>query len=107
MTSEEVMKLIQGDTPMKKEKIENVMISRDDLEQLLALHNCIQDILGDAGEGFDLSMSQLRDLQGMMWKLKGRYQFAPQSNEDGNPCHWKAYVLPDDDRAWHYERPDV
>jgi len=103
MTSEEVMKLIQGDTPMKKEKIENVMITRDDLEQLLAIHNCIHDILGDAGEGFDLSMSQLRDLQGMMWKMKGRYQFAPQSNEDGHPCHWKPYVLPDDERAWFYK----
>lgn len=92
---------------MKTEKIENVMISRSDLEDLLALFNCLDDALGDAGEGFDLSLSQLRDLQAQMWKLKGRYRFTPQSNDEGNPCYWKPYVLPDDDRAWHYERPDV
>ena len=42
MTSEEVMQLIQGDTPMPKSKaktkIENVMISRSDIEDLLAHH---------------------------------------------------------------------
>ena len=86
-----------------KNKIENVMISRSDLEDLLALYNCLDDTLGDAGEGFDLCMSQLRDLQAHMWKLKGRYNFRPQSNEEDNPSHWKQYVLPDDDRAWFYK----
>ena len=89
---------------MSKQQIENVMVSRSDLEDLLALYNCLDDALGDAGEGFDLCLSQLRDLQGHMWKLKGRYNFRPQSNEEGNnPAHWKPCVLPDDERAWFYK----
>lgn len=88
---------------MSTQKFENILLSRGDVEELLNLYNSLDDALGDVGECFDLSLSQLRDLQSQMWKLRGRFQFRPQANEEGNPAHWKPYVLVDDDRAWHYK----
>ena len=104
MTSEEVMQLIQGDTPMSTEKIENVMISRSDLEDLLALYNCLDSMTDEVSETFDLDLSTLRNVQTLSYKLKARFDFRPQADDVGDrPCHWKPYVLPDDDRAWYYK----
>ena len=104
MTSEEVMELIQGDTPMSTEKIENVMISRSDLEDLLALYNCIDSMTNEVSETFDLDISTLRDIQRLSYNVKARFDFRPQADEIGDrPCHWKPYVLPDDERAWFYK----
>mgnify|MGYP003350476038 CR=1 FL=1 len=108
MTSEEVMKLIQGDTPMPKakakNKIENVMISRSDLEDLLALYNCLDSMTNEVGETFDLDISTLRDIQRLSYMVKARFDFRPQADEEGDrPCHWKPCVLPDDERAWFYK----
>jgi hypothetical protein len=104
MTCEEVMELIQGDTPMSTEKIENVMISRSDLEDLLALYNCIDSMTNEVSETFDLDISTLRDIQRLSYNVKARFDFRPQADEIGDrPCHWKPYVLPDDERAWFYK----
>ena len=104
MTSEEVMQLIQGDTPMTKQKIENVMISRSDLEDLLALYNCLDSMTDEVSETFDLDLSTLRNVQTLSYKLKSRFDFRPQADDIGDrPCHWKPYVLPDDERAWFYK----
>ncbi len=104
MTSEEVMQLIQGDTPMSTEKIENVLVSRSDLEDLLALYNCLDSMTDEVSETFDLDLSTLRNVQTLSYKLKSRFDFRPQADDVGDrPCHWKPYVLPDDDRAWFYK----
>ena len=104
MTPEEVIELIQGDTPMKTEKIENVMISRSDLEDLLALYNCLDSMTDEVGETFDLDISTLRDIQRLSYTVKARFDFRPQADDVGDrPCHWKPYVLPDDERAWFYK----
>ena len=104
MTSEEVMELIQGDTPMSTEKIENVMISRSDLEDLLALYNCIDSMTNEVSDTFDLDISTLRDIQRLSYMIKSRFDFRPQADDVGDrPCHWKPYVLPDDERAWFYK----
>ncbi len=104
MTSEEVMQLIQGDTPMSTEKIENVLVSRSDLEDLLALYNCLDSMTDEVSETFDLDLSTLRNVQTLSYKLKARFDFRPQADDVGDrPCHWKPYVLPDDDRAWFYK----
>ena len=65
MTSEEVEQLIKGDTPMPKAKVktENVTISRNDLEDLLALYNKIDLMTSEIGETFDLDISTVRDIQ--------------------------------------------
>ena len=105
MTSEEVEQLIKGDTPMPKAKVktENVTISRNDLEDLLALYNKIDLMTSEIGETFDLDISTVRDIQILSYKVKHRFDFRPQKDDDGErPCHWKPCVLPDDDRAWFY-----
>ena len=89
---------------MTKEKIENVLVSRSDLEDLLALYNCLDSMTNEVSETFDLDLSTLRDVQALSYKLKARFDFRPQKDEVGNrPCHWKPCVLPDDERAWFYE----
>ena len=104
MTSEELMQLIQGDTPMTKQKIENVLVSRSDLEDLLALYNCLDSMTDEVSETFDLDLSTLRNVQTLSYKLKARFDFRPQADDVGDrPCHWKPYVLPDDERAWFYK----
>lgn len=104
MTSEEVMQLIKGDTPMSTEKIENVLVSRSDLEDLLALYNCLDSMTDEVSETFDLDLSTLRNVQTLSYKLKARFDFRPQADDVGDrPCHWKPYVLPDDERAWFYK----
>ena len=78
-------------------------LTKEEAETILSLYNCLDDALTDAGEGFDISLSQLRMLQNYMWRLRDTFKFRPQSNEEGNPAHWKPYVLPDDERAWYYD----
>ena len=86
-----------------KTKTENVMISRSDIEDLLALYNEIDSMMDEVRETFDLDLSSLRDLSSLAHKVKDRFDFRPQKDEIGDrPCHWKPCVLPDDDRAWYY-----
>jgi hypothetical protein len=89
---------------MTKEKIENVMISRGDIEDILSLYNKIDSMVDEVGETFDIDISTLRDLRNLSYKVKSRFDFRPQKddNYDDRPCHWKPSVLPDDDRAWYY-----
>ena len=89
---------------MTKEKTENVMISRGDMEDILALYNKIDSMVNEVGETFDIDISTLRDLRNLSYKVKSRFDFRPQKddNYDDRPCHWKPFVLPDDDRAWYY-----
>jgi hypothetical protein len=102
MTSEEVMELIKGDTPMATELYEE--LTREEVETLLVLHNCLDDMLEEIGGCFDITLSTMRILQNSMWKLRDTLKFRPQADDEGNrPAHWKPYVLKDDPRAWYYE----
>ena len=89
---------------MAIEKTENVMISRGDMEDVLALYNKIDSMVDEVSETFDIDISTLRDLRKLSYKVKARFEFRPQKddNYDDRPCHWKPCVLPDDDRAWYY-----
>ena len=89
---------------MTKEKTENVMISRGDIEDILALYNHIDTMLDNAGEIFDLQLSDLLQLREKAWQLRQLFDFKPQRDEDkpDHPSPWKPCVLKDDDRAWHY-----
>jgi len=89
---------------MTKEKIENVLVSRSDLEDILALYNCLDNMTNEVRGTFDLDLSTLRDVQALSYKLKARFDFRPQKDEEGDrPCHWKPEVLPDDERAWFWQ----
>ena len=102
MTQEEVMELIQGDTPMATEPYET--LDREEVIELLELHNALDDMLDDASEMFDVNLSQLAALSKQMHRFRNRFRFRPQKSDEGDhPAHWKPYVLPDDDRAWYYK----
>jgi hypothetical protein len=52
----------------------------------------------------DVRLSQLSDARDKTYALKNRFNFRPPvREEDGNPNHYKPYVLPDDPTAWYYE----
>ena len=102
MTSEEVMKLIQGETPMPKKPYET--LDREEVLELLELHNVIDDMLGDASDMFDVNLSQLAALSKQMHRFRNRFRFRPQKSDEGDhPAHWKPHVLHDDERAWYYK----
>ena len=79
-------------------------LTRDEVQKLCDLYNAMDSILDDAGETFDVSLSDLHSLRDEAWKLRGMFEFKPQRDEDrpDMPMHWKPSVLPDDDRAWYY-----
>ena len=102
MTQEEVMELIKGDTPMATEPYET--LDREEVLELLELHNALDDMLDDASEMFEVNLSQLAALSRHMLRFRNRFQFRPQKSEAGDhPAHWKPHVLKDDDRAWYYK----
>ena len=105
MTSEEVMQLIQGETHMAEEPYET--LTREEVLELLELHNALDDMVDDASEMFDVNLSQLAALSKQMHSFRNRFQFRPQKSDAGNhPAHWKPYVLKEDDRAWYYQGDD-
>jgi hypothetical protein len=105
MTSEEVMELIQGDKPMAEEAYET--LTREEVLELLELHNALDDMLDDASEMFDVNLSQLAALSKQMHRFRNRFQFRPQKSDTGDhPAHWKPHVLKEDDRAWYYQGDD-
>ena len=54
-----------------------------------------------------MRLSQLNDLRDKSWALKNMFDFRPPAREDGNPNHWKPYVLPDDPTAWYYDNEET
>lgn len=79
-------------------------LTREEVQQLCDLYNAIDSILNDAGETFDVSLSDMHCLRDGAWKLRGMFEFTNQKHDkDPNkPAHWLPQVLPDDDRAWYY-----
>ena len=105
MTPEEVMELIQGDTPMATKLYEE--LTREEVLELLELHNVLDNMLDDASETFEVNLSHLAALSRHMHRFRNRFNFRPQkSDECDHPAHWKPYVLKDDDRAWFYTPKD-
>ena len=87
---------------MTKQKIENVILTRDDLLMLLEVYNTVDSLVDDTLEMMDVRLSQLSDARDKAFALKQRFNFRAPIGDDGNPNHWRAYVLPDDPNAWYY-----
>lgn len=79
-------------------------LTREEVLELLELHNALDDMLDDASEMFDVNLSQLAALSKQMHRFRNRFQFRPQKSDTGDhPAHWKPHVLKEDDRAWYYK----
>ena len=79
-------------------------LTREEAQQLCDLYNHIDNMLDDAGETFDIELSDLLQLREKSWELRQLFELKPQRDAD-NPdrtAHWKPLVLSDDSRAWHY-----
>ena len=79
-------------------------LTRDEVKILLDVYNTIDNMVDDTMECMDVRLSQLRDVRDKAYALKNMFDFRPPvREEDGNPNHYKPYVLPDDPTAWYYE----
>jgi len=92
---------------MTKQKIENVILTRDDLLMLLEVYNTIDSLVDDTLEMMDVRLSQLSDARDKAFALKQRFNFRAPIGDDGNPNHWRPCVLPDDPNAWYYEKEET
>ena len=78
-------------------------LTRDEVLMLLEVYNCMDSMVDDTMEMMDVRLSQLSDLRDKSYALKNMFDFRPPAREDGNPNHYKPYVLPNDPTAWYYK----
>ncbi len=79
-------------------------LTRDEVAILLEVYNTIDALVDDTMEMLDVRLSQLSDARDKAYALKQMFDFRAPIGDDGNPNHWKPYVLPDDPNAWYYEK---
>ena len=77
-------------------------LTRDEVAILLEVYNTIDALVDDTMEMMDVRLSQLSDARDKAYALKQMFDFRAPVGDDGNPNHWKPYVLPDDPNAWYY-----
>jgi len=77
-------------------------LTRDEVAILLEVYNTIDALVDDTMEMLDVRLSQLSDARDKAYALKNMFDFRAPIGDDGNPNHWKPYVLPDDPNAWYY-----
>jgi hypothetical protein len=68
----------------------------------LEVYNTIDALVDDTTEMLDVRLSQLSDARDKAYALKQMFNFRAPIGDDGNPNHWRPYVLPDDPNAWYY-----
>tara|TARA_R100000988_G_scaffold183_1_gene102 strand:+ start:164 stop:403 length:240 start_codon:yes stop_codon:yes gene_type:complete len=65
--------------------MKDITIAQKDREELLRLINIMHESLTNAGELFDLELSDLRNLQDLQWKLFHALQL---SHNDDDKARW-------------------
>lgn len=103
MNSNEIMEAIEGAKTMKNKEVK-LTITRNELEEILEVYRSIDAICTDFREMFDTDISKIRKLEEMSYTLKNMFNFRPPTDSEGDPNHWRPYVLPDDDRAWYSKK---
>jgi hypothetical protein len=105
MDSNEIMKAIEGAKTMKNKEIKlKTELTRNEVEELLEVYRSMDAIVTDFREIFDTSINKISKLEDMSITLKNMFDFRPPTDSEGDPNHWRPYVMPDDDRAW-YSKP--
>ena len=87
-----------------KDKEVKLNLTRNEVEDLLEVYRSIDAICTDFREMFDTDISKIRKLEEMSYTLKNMFDFRPPTDSEGDPNHWRPYVLPDDDRAWYSKK---
>ena len=105
MDSNEIMKAIEGAKTVANKKVKlKTELTRDEVQEILEAYRVMDAICTDFREMFDTDLSKVRRLEDVSTKLKDMFDFRPPTDSEGDPNHWRPYVLPDDDRAW-YSKP--
>ena len=90
---------------MAKKKLK-LKLTREEVQELLEVYRSMDAICTDFREIFDTSINKLSKLEDMSITLKNMFDFRPPTDSEGDPNHWRPYVLPDDDRAWFHKKED-
>lgn len=107
MNSNEIMEAIEGAKAMKNKEVKlKTELTRDEVQEILEVYRSIDAICTDFREMFDTDISKLRKLEDMSITLKNMFDFRPPKDSEGDPNHWRPYVLPDDDRAWYSKKEE-
>ena len=92
---------------MKNKEVKlKTKLTRNEVADLLEVYRIMDDICDDFKEMFDTDLSKVRKLEEMSYTLKNMFDFRPPKDSEGDPNHWRPYVLPDDDRAWYRKEED-
>ena len=89
-----------------KDKEVKLNLTRNEVEDLLEVYRSMDELVSDFREMFDTSLEKVRKLEDMSFTLKNMFDFRPPTDSEGDPNHWRPYVLPDDDRAWYSKKED-
>tara|TARA_R100001463_G_C3385873_1_gene206231 strand:- start:222 stop:503 length:282 start_codon:yes stop_codon:yes gene_type:complete len=81
-------------------------LTREEVQELLEVYRSMDAICTDFREMFDTSIAKVSKLEDMSITLKNMFDFRPPTDSEGDPNHWRPYVLPDDDRAWFHKKED-
>jgi len=107
MDSDEIMEAIEGAKTMKNKKVKlKTELTREEVQELLEVYRSMDAICTDFREMFDTSIAKVSKLEDMSITLKNMFDFRPPTDSEGDPNHWRPYVLPDDDRAWFHKKED-
>ena len=107
MNSNEIMEAIEGAKAMKNKEIKlKTELTRNEVEDLLEVYRSMDSIVTDFREIFDTSINKISKLEDMSITLKNMFDFRPPTDSEGDPNHWRPYVLPDDDRAWYSKKEE-
>lgn len=107
MDSDEIMEAIEGAKTMAKKEVKlKTELIREEVQELLEVYRSMDAICTDFREMFDTSIAKVSKLEDMSITLKTMFDFRPPTDSEGDPNHWRPYVLPDDDRAWFHKKED-
>ena len=81
-------------------------LTREEVQELLEVYRSMDAICTDFREMFDTSITKVSKLEDMSITLKNMFDFRPPTDSEGDPNHWRPYVLPDDDKAWFHKKED-
>jgi len=71
-------------------------IKTEDRRKLLKITNQLRNIVSYIDECRDIELSQLRQMDDMIYTLYSTFDFKPQKDEDGNPKPWADWVFAED-----------
>jgi len=71
-------------------------IKTEDRKKLLKITNQLRDIVQYVDDCRDIEVSQLKQMDDMIYTLFTTFDFKPQKDDEGNPKPWADWVFAED-----------